>query len=171
MSGRRSTWKLRGLDPGIREAVWALRREGIETVQSCQGGAGHSFPEPTVRFDGERGEGFRALEIVLRSHVLDQIGIPPRSLRRTWHLIDGEPVGPVWELTWWPLEPCRFRTGPSGYPSRALHASLRSSDPHRSQVGCGRRASPPPSRCDTCHPTDALEHPSSPSCDPSQGDA
>ena len=29
-----------------------LRENGVETVESCQGGAGHAFPEPTIKFSG-----------------------------------------------------------------------------------------------------------------------
>lgn len=46
-----------GLDPGIRDAVVALRRGGVETFESCQGGAGHAYPEPTIRFFGGQPEG------------------------------------------------------------------------------------------------------------------
>lgn len=34
-----------------------LIAHGIETFESCQGGSGHSFPEPTVRFEGGLAEG------------------------------------------------------------------------------------------------------------------
>ena len=40
------------LDPGIRKAVERLQAEGIETFESCEGGSGHAFPEPTIRFYG-----------------------------------------------------------------------------------------------------------------------
>lgn len=36
------------LDPGIREAVRVLNEAGIGTWQSCEGGDGHAFPEPTI---------------------------------------------------------------------------------------------------------------------------
>jgi len=90
-----------GLDPGIAAAVRVLRNEGVETVQSCEGGSGHSFPEPTVRFDGDRAEGYRALEIILRRRRIGQLELRPRQLRRVWDIVDGELVGPLWELTWW----------------------------------------------------------------------
>jgi hypothetical protein len=48
---------LAALDPGIRDVVAALDAEGIETFESCEGGDGHAFSEPTVRFHGEAGEG------------------------------------------------------------------------------------------------------------------
>ena len=40
------------LDRGIRKAVERLRASQIETFESCEGGAGHAFPEPTIRFYG-----------------------------------------------------------------------------------------------------------------------
>lgn len=81
------------LDPGIARAVLALADGGVETFESCQGGAGHAFPEPTVRFHGDSAEGYRALAVALRA------GLPVLGLRRTWPIVDGEPTGPWWELT------------------------------------------------------------------------
>lgn len=81
------------LDPGIAEAVRVLRGAGIETFESCEGGLGHPFPVPTVRFHGDRSEGFRALAVAL------QMGLRVAELRRVWSIQDMEPVGPVWELT------------------------------------------------------------------------
>jgi len=81
------------LDPGIKDYVETLAAAGVETFESCEGGEGHSMPEPTVRFHGQRDEGFRALAIAL------QRGFPVADLRRYWPIIDGEPTGPYWELT------------------------------------------------------------------------
>lgn len=81
------------LDPGIAPTVLILAGAGIETFESCQGGPGHAFPEPTVRFHGDSSEGYRALAIALKA------GLPVLGLRRTWPVIDGEPTGPWWELT------------------------------------------------------------------------
>jgi len=89
------------LDPGIAEAVCLLVADGVETFQSCEGGPGHAFPEPTVRFHGHRDEGFRALGIALRA------GLPVSELRRVWDLIDGEPVGPHWEMTFTSAAPAK----------------------------------------------------------------
>lgn len=83
------------LDPGIKQYVETLNEQGVETFESCQGGEGHSYPEPTVRFHGDRSEGFRALAIAL------QHGFAVSALRRTWPIIDGEPTGPWWELTFY----------------------------------------------------------------------
>jgi len=81
------------LDAGIERIVEILNQAGIETYESCEGGPGHSYPEPTVRFHGERAEGFRALSIALQNNL------SVSELKRVWQVIDGEPVGPTWELT------------------------------------------------------------------------
>lgn len=80
------------LDPGIADIVALLLSKGVETFESCQGGPGHAFPEPTVRFYGHRDEGFRALAIAL------QHGLRVSEVRRYWSVIDGEPTGPHWEM-------------------------------------------------------------------------
>ena len=81
------------LDRGIESAVLALRSAGVETFESCQGGNGHAYPVPTVRFYGNKAEGMRALAAAMNN------GLPVAELRRVWPLIDGEPTGPWWELT------------------------------------------------------------------------
>lgn len=81
------------LDPGIRRYVDVLRAGGVETFESCQGGAGHAFTEPTVRFHGNQAAGFRALAVAM-DHDL-----PVATLRRAYPIEDGWPVGPWWELT------------------------------------------------------------------------
>jgi hypothetical protein len=83
------------LDAGIASLVSALRTGGIETFESCEGGDGHAYPEPTIRFHGDRAEGFRAFAIAHRA------GLPVQSLRRVWPIADGEPTGPWWELTFY----------------------------------------------------------------------
>ena len=81
------------LDVGIREFVECLSNAGIETFESCQGGKGHSYPEPTVRFHGERPEGYKAVGIALGA------GFQVKELKRVWPVLDGELTGPYWELT------------------------------------------------------------------------
>lgn len=83
------------LDPGIAPYVDTMRAARIETFESCEGGDGHAYTEPTVRFSGGRGEGFRALSVALEH------GMPVESVRRYWDVIDGEPSGPAWEITFW----------------------------------------------------------------------
>lgn len=68
------------LDPGIRDAVRILRRGGVETFESCQGGYGHpenpggkhAYAEPTVRWHGTSADGGRRRTIrpILGSDVL-----------------------------------------------------------------------------------------------------
>jgi hypothetical protein len=85
------------LDAEIQRYVEILNAAGIETFESCHGGPGHAYPEPTIRFHGERAEGFRALAVAL------QHDFPVAALRRIWRVIDREPTGPSWEMTFHPL--------------------------------------------------------------------
>lgn len=84
------------LDEGIALAVEVLRKAGVETFESCEGGEGHSYSEPAVRFHGEMPEGMRALSVAMYA------GLPVAQLRRVWRLESGEPTGPWWELTFSP---------------------------------------------------------------------
>jgi hypothetical protein len=81
------------LDRGIAQAVSVLAAANIETFEACEGGPGHAYPEPTVRFHGDQAEGFKALASAIRG------GLRVAALRRVWPLLDGEPAGPWWELT------------------------------------------------------------------------
>ncbi|MEX2623954.1 MAG: hypothetical protein WD651_09505 [Acidimicrobiia bacterium] len=85
------------IDPGIVRAVRVLTEAGIETYESCEGGEGHAFLEPTVRFFGGQHEGWRALA------ALQVYRLPVYALRRFWSIQQNEPVGPNWELTFRPL--------------------------------------------------------------------
>lgn len=87
------------IDDGIRSVVVALRDGGVETFESCQGGTGHAYPEPTVRFHGDQSEGYRALAVAIKA------GLPVAELRRVWPILDGEATGPWWELTFDPICP------------------------------------------------------------------
>lgn len=91
------------LDRWISYAVKVLRDAGIETYESCEGGRGHAFPEPTVRFFGPREAGLRAVAAAVES------GLPVFALRRAWHVQDGEITGPNWEITFHPLSKLRAR--------------------------------------------------------------
>jgi hypothetical protein len=83
-----------GIDPGIEKAVRLLQAHGVETFESCEGGPGHAYPEPTVRFHGTPEAGWRAVAIVL-AH-----GLPVGALRRVWDILErNEPTGPHWEIT------------------------------------------------------------------------
>jgi hypothetical protein len=91
--GTRAAKGIYPIDRGIARAVRLLWEAGIDTYESCEGGEGHPFPEPTIRFYGQRCEGFRALT------VAHDNGLRPIALRRFWSIIDGEPTGPHWEMT------------------------------------------------------------------------
>lgn len=80
------------MDEGIARYVHILRRAGIETYESCEGGEGHVFAEPAIRFLGGPAEGFRAYAEAT-AH-----GLPVYALRRLWTVDDGELTGPVWEI-------------------------------------------------------------------------
>lgn len=86
-------YNVKPIDKGIAREVRVLRSHGVETTESCQGGQGHPYPEPTVRFAGGHSEGFRALGIALQN------GLKVTELRRIWSIQNGEPVGPQWEMT------------------------------------------------------------------------
>ena len=81
------------LDHGIERAVLVLREAGIETYAACQGGEGHSYLEPTVRFHGGPGTGYKALGIAMI------FGLPVKKVQRFWTVIENEPTGPSWEMT------------------------------------------------------------------------
>src|SRR5690242_16727855 len=51
------------VDEGIRPAVEILNAYGFETFESCEGGKGHAFTEPTVRFYGNEFDCIRAHEL------------------------------------------------------------------------------------------------------------
>jgi hypothetical protein len=82
-------------DKGIKRYVEILRTEGVETYESCEGGAGHTYPEPTICFYGQIQEGFRALAVALEN------GLPVREIRQFWFIQDKQPVGPDWAITFW----------------------------------------------------------------------
>lgn len=81
------------LDKGIAPFVKILADAGIETYESCEGGEGHPFTEPTICFYGDHSEGFKALAIAL------QHALPVFEIRRFWSIEDLQPVGPNWAIT------------------------------------------------------------------------
>ena len=84
------------LDPGIRRAVLILRANGIETFESCEGGANHAMPEPTIRFFGSQWAGYRAFAVAMEH------GLPVLHLRYAFTAVDGHLEAPRWELTFHP---------------------------------------------------------------------
>ena len=84
---------VRAIDAGIEREVRILYENGVETFESCEGGEGHAFYEPTVRFFGGQSEGLRAVSTAL-AH-----GLKVSELRRYWTVQNGELTGPHWEMT------------------------------------------------------------------------
>jgi hypothetical protein len=81
------------LDPGIRHYVLVLRSQCVDTCQSCQGGPGHCYLEPTIEFRSGKGDGPRAVGAALA------YDLPVAELRREWKIRDGEMHGPIWAMT------------------------------------------------------------------------
>ena len=86
------------LDKDIEKAVLILRENGIETYESCQGGDGHAYTEPAIRFHGEYSEGFKAFSIAIQN------GLPVAQLNRVYEYQDNELKGPWWELVFTPTK-------------------------------------------------------------------
>lgn len=84
------------LDYGIAHAVKILLDKGVHTTESCEGGEGHAYCDPTIGFTGTMGEGWRVLCICLNH------GMPVMQLSRMWQITDGEPNGPFWEVVFHP---------------------------------------------------------------------
>ena len=87
------------LDAGIKPYVATLREAGIQTFESCEGGVGHCYSEPTIRFRGDRSEGYKALAAAMQN------GLAVSDLRRFWPIVDGEPTGPWWEIVFRQVAP------------------------------------------------------------------
>lgn len=85
------------IDPGITRAVRAMWAAGVECFESCDGGDGHSFKQPTVRFHGGQSAGWRALT------ACAEIALPVYEIGRVWDVIDGEPTGPHWQIMFRPV--------------------------------------------------------------------
>lgn len=85
------------LDAGIRHAVLVLRSGGIETFESCEGGEGHAYPEPTVRFHGGTWAGYRAFAVAMEH------GLPVEAVRYTYTTHNGHLGAPCWEMVFSPL--------------------------------------------------------------------
>jgi len=167
--------KLQGLDPGIAHAVEALRRHGVRTFESCQGGPTHAFAEPTVCFEGDRSEGFRALQITRWPGVRRRIGLEPRELCRVWRITDGEATGPEWRLVWRP----KSTSDKVARAARLVGDEAQSSDRPSTHCPCDRRGACSSSCGDKDRlpsrqqrqPRSSRTSPDSPFRDPSEGDA
>lgn len=83
-----------GLDKGIRFAVRVLHAAGIETCQSCQGGAGHAYDRPTIDLTagGDDSKGFEALA------ALRDYGLPVTEVAIVWNIQNGHPYEKLWRI-------------------------------------------------------------------------
>ena len=84
----------------ILPAVKILNEYGFKTFESCQGGEGHCFLEPTIRFEGSEFDLIRAYEIC------DLHRLPVCEVRRVYrktpvHIEDNTPdvrqIGEAWD--------------------------------------------------------------------------
>jgi hypothetical protein len=80
------------IDVGIREAVLVLRRAGVETFESCEGGKGHAFEAPTIKFHGDAWAGYKAFAVAMEN------GLAVRRVQRAYGVVNGQLEGPWWEI-------------------------------------------------------------------------
>lgn len=80
------------LDAGIRRAVLMLRSAGVETFESCEGGAGHAFPDPTIKFHGGAWAGYRAFAAAV------ECGLPVLRIQKVYGVSGAQLEGPWWEI-------------------------------------------------------------------------
>lgn len=66
------------MDKKIKPMVIALQKYGFKTFESCQGGKGHAYTEPTVRFEGDEFDLIRAYEIC------EHLKLRPNEVRRVY---------------------------------------------------------------------------------------
>lgn len=81
------------VDLRIVRAVKVLKDAEFTTIESCEGGEGHAYPEPTIKFAGSRATGWRALGELLT------FGLPLNHIGQMWSMTDGHPKGPNWIVT------------------------------------------------------------------------
>lgn len=90
--------EIEGLDKLIEPVVILLNKYGFKTFESCQGGKGHCFDSPTVRFEGSEFDLIRAYELC------DLHNINVHEAKRTYRKTDvyqdvtsGSSIGEIWE--------------------------------------------------------------------------
>lgn len=88
------------LDVGIAPAVRILLNHGFKTFESCEGGEGHAFHDPIIRFFGSEFDLIRAFEIC-EAHKLNIY--EARRVFRKGDIYDHNrtkkamPIGIAWE--------------------------------------------------------------------------
>jgi hypothetical protein len=86
----------RGIDAGIRFPLRVLHAHGFETCQSCQGGKGHAYLEPTIDMvagGASDSEGIAALG------PLAAYGLPVSTVGIIWNIEQGLPYEKLWRIT------------------------------------------------------------------------
>jgi hypothetical protein len=86
----------KALDAGIRFPVRVLHAHGFDTCQSCQGGKGHSYFEPTI--DMAAG-GKSDVEGIAALGPLVQYGLPVSTVGLIWNIDEGLPYEKLWRIT------------------------------------------------------------------------
>ena len=85
------------IDKGILPAVEILNENGFETFESCEGGEGHAYCEPTVRFFGTEFDLIRAYELC-NAHGLLVAEVKRVYRKCTIHYDkNGKKIGEGWE--------------------------------------------------------------------------
>lgn len=84
------------LDDGIRFPVRILHAHGFDTCQSCQGGKGHAYLEPTIDMvAGGKGD----VEGIAALGPLAQYGLPVSTIGLIWNIDEGLPYEKLWRIT------------------------------------------------------------------------
>lgn len=83
------------IDAGILPAVEILNNNGFETFESCEGGEGHAYFEPTVRFFGTEFDLIRAYEVCI-ANGLNVIQVN-RVYRKVSNLDKNDKLIKLWE--------------------------------------------------------------------------
>lgn len=88
------------IDKRILPAVQVLNEHGFKTFESCEGGHGHAFIEPTVRFIGSE------LDLIRAYEICKLYDLPVYEVRRVYRKVpvykdDNSPfiklMGETWE--------------------------------------------------------------------------
>jgi hypothetical protein len=82
------------LDAGIRFPVKVLHAYGFDTCQSCEGGAAHSYQEPTVDLMASA----RELPAFAALHYLEAYGLDVASIAQVWNIDQGRIHEVVWRV-------------------------------------------------------------------------
>jgi len=89
---------VKNLDDGIKDAVILLNKFGFKTFESCQGGKGHCYDVPTIRFFGDEFDLIRAYELCMLHSI--NVYEAKRVYRKTSVYLDatnGDNIGENWD--------------------------------------------------------------------------